>query len=68
MADEDDKAAKLQPQLNPLPSILEVWELLQLHESAVATDLTLQNPNLRERVPVKIREEIYGGRLERDQL
>ena len=68
MADGDDKAVELQPRLNPLSSILEVWELLQLHESAVSTDLTLQNPNLRERVQVKIREEICGGRPERDQL
>ena len=63
MADGDDKAAECQLGFSSLSSILEVWELLQLHESAVATDLTLQNSNLRERVPVKIREEIYGGRL-----
>ena len=68
MADGDDKAAECQLGFSSLPRILEVWELLQLHESAVSTDLTLQNPNLRERVQVKIREEIYGGRPERDQL
>ena len=68
MADRDDKSSQLQPGFTSLPSVLELWEPLQLHESTVATDLTLQNPNLRERVQVKNREEIYGGRLEWDQL
>ena len=68
MADRDDKAAKLHHGFSSLPTISEVWELLQLHETAVATDLTLQNLNLREKAPFKIREEIHGGKPERDQL
>ena len=68
MADRDDKAAECQLGFSSLPRILEVWDLLQLHKSAVSKNLTLQNPNLRERVQVKIREEIYGGGPGRDQL
>ena len=68
MAERDDKAAKLLIGKILLSNNLKLWELLKFHELSVATDLTLQNPNLRERDQVKILEKIYGGRPERDQL